>query len=73
MCVTYAGVRQRWLIVWSPPAYQRALGTVKKQSLKQSQANLKAFDHLCRQDFACEAEARDALATFEKTLTLTPP
>jgi transposase len=71
LCVTYAGVNQRWLIVWSPPAYQRALGTVKKQSLKQSQANLKAFDQLCRQDFACEADARDALAAFEKTLTLT--
>ena len=71
LCVTYAGVNQRWLIVWSPPAYQRALGTVKKQSLKQSQADLKAFDQLCRQDFACEADARDALAAFAKTLTLT--
>ena len=71
LCVTYAGVNQRWLIIWSPPAYQRALGTVKKQSLKQSQANLKAFDQLCRQDFACEADARSALVAFEKTLTLT--
>jgi transposase len=71
LCVTYAGVKQRWLIVWSPPAYQRALGTVKKQSLQQSQADLKAFDHLGRQDFACEADARNALAAFEKTLTLT--
>ena len=71
LCVTYAGVNQRWLIVGSAPAYQRALGTVKKQSLTQSQANLQAFDPLCRQDFACEAEARDALAAFEKTLTLT--
>lgn len=57
-CVTYAGVNQRWLIVWSPPAYQRALGAVKKQRLKQSQADLKAFDHLCRQD-VCSATIRN--------------
>jgi transposase len=71
VCVTYAGVKQRWLIVWSPSAYQRALGTVTKQSLKQSQAHLKAFDQLCRQDFTCETDARHALGAFEKTLTLT--
>ena len=53
------------------PAYRRALGTVRKQSLKQSQAHLKAFDHLCRQDFTCETDARNALAAFEKTVTLT--
>jgi transposase len=71
LCVTYAGVKQRWLIVWSPPAYQRALGTVRKQSLKQSHAHLKAFEQLCRQDFTCETDARNALAAVEKTLTLT--
>src|SRR5512147_712306 len=71
LCVTYAGGKQRWLIVWSPPAYQRALGTVRKQSLKQSHANLKAFEQLGRQDFTCENDARPALAAFEKTLTLT--
>src|SRR5512144_1008715 len=71
LCVTYAGVKQRWLIVWSPPAYQHALGTVRKQSLKQSHAPLKAFNQICRQDFTCETDARNALAAFEKTLTLT--
>jgi transposase len=69
--VTYAGVKQRWLIIWSPPAYQRALGTVTKQSLQQSQANLKALNQLCRQDFTCETDARQALVAFKKTLTLT--
>jgi transposase len=69
--VTDAGVKQRWLIVWSPPAYHRALGTVNQQSLKQRQANLTAFDRLCRQDFTGETDAHAALAAFEKTLTLT--
>jgi transposase len=71
LCVTYAGVKQRWLIVWSPPAYRRALGTVRNQGLKQRQAHRKAFDHLCRQDFRCETDARNALAAVEKTVTLT--
>jgi transposase len=71
VCVTSAGVNQRWLIVWSPPAYPRALGTVQQQRLKPSQANLKAFDHLCRQDFTGAADACDALAALAKTLTLT--
>ena len=71
VCVTSAGVKQRWLIVWSPPAYRRALGTVNHQSLKQRQANLKAFDRLCRQDFTGDTDAHAALAAVEKTLTLT--
>jgi hypothetical protein len=33
LCVTYAGVKQRWLIVWSPPAYQRALGNEPQRRL----------------------------------------
>ena len=35
-------------------------------------AELKAFDRLRRQSFACEADARAALEAFEKTLQLTP-
>lgn len=71
LCVTYAGIQQRWLMVWSPSAYQRALGTVNKQSLKQTQADFKAFERLCRHDFTCATDAGNALAAFEKKLTLT--
>jgi transposase len=71
LCVTYAGVRQRWLVVWSPEAYRRARHTINRQCLKQSQAELDAFERLCRQEFACEADAYQALAAFEKTLTMT--
>jgi hypothetical protein len=44
---------------------------VKQQRLKQRQANLKAFDHLCRQDVTGAAAARNALAVLAKTLTRT--
>lgn len=67
----YAGVRQRWVVVYSPAAYQRALKTVNKHGLKQSTAELKAFPLLCRQDFACEADARQAWVAFEKALKFT--
>ena len=67
----YGGVRQRWVVVYSPQAYQRALKTVNKHCLEQSTTEFKAFDKLCKQDFACEADARQALAAFEKKLKLT--
>ena len=67
----YGGVRQRWVVVYSPQAYQRALKTVNKHCLGQSTNELKDFDKLCKQDFACEGDARKALAKFEKTLKMT--
>ena len=68
--VEYGGVKQRWVVVFSPEAYQRARKTIDKQCGKQSRAELKAFTKLCKQGFACEADARQALTRFEKTLKL---
>ena len=67
----YGDVQQRWVVVYSPEAYQRALKTVNKHCLAQSSAEFKEFDKLCKQDFACEADARKALAAFEKKLKIT--
>ena len=61
-----ASVKQRWVGVYSPQAYQRALKSVNRQCEKQSEADLKAFEALCRRDFACPADAKKALAAFEK-------
>ena len=69
--VEYGGVRQRWVVVFSPEAYQRARKTVDKQCHKQSAAEEKEFAQLCKQDFACEADARKALEAFEKRLKMT--
>lgn len=63
----YAGVKQRWLVVYSPAAYQRALKSVNRQCERQSQVDLQAFEALCRQDFACPADAHKALTAFEKS------
>jgi transposase len=67
----YAEVRQRWLVIYSPDAHQRARHTVDRQCRKLSSTESKAFERLCKQEFACEGDARKALATFEKTLQMT--
>jgi transposase len=71
LCVTEAGIRQRWLVVHSRAARHRAEATLRKRHLRQGEADLKAFDRLRRQRFGCEGDARDALEAFAKTLKLT--
>ena len=71
LCVVEVGIRQRWLVVHSRAARQRAEKTLAKRHLKQGESELKAFDRLRRQDFACEADARAALDAFAKGLKLT--
>lgn len=69
--VVYADIRQRWLVVYSPQARQRAEKTLQRQHRKQGEAELKAFHTLCRQRFTCAADAQAALDTFAKGLKLT--
>ncbi|MCI5222394.1 MAG: IS1634 family transposase, partial [Candidatus Electrothrix sp. AR4] len=68
--VVYGDVRQRWLVVYSPEAYQRGLKTVNKKCLKLSTNESKEFDKLCKQNFACEADALKALSCFENKLKI---
>jgi len=64
--VRYAAIDQRWLVVYSPEAYQRGLKTVSRQLFKQSRSQHKAFQNLRRQAFACQADAETALARWQK-------
>lgn len=68
---TYGGVAQRWLLLASEPRYAQAQRTVDKQLRKQSDQESKAFTQLCRMTFACEADAHQALTTFEHSLQAT--
>src|SRR5437870_3033868 len=61
---SYGGVEQRWVLIHSEPRQPQAQRTVDKQWLKQSADEVKAFQTLCRTAFACEADARQALARF---------
>ncbi len=70
---SYAGVPQRWLILHSEAAQARVQKSVAKQLLKTSAAEAKAFDKLCRCEFACVQDAERALVAFQnelKVLTL---
>ena len=67
----YSGIKQRWVVVYSPEAYQRGMKTVNKNCLNQSRAEFKAFSKLSKRDFACEAEARKALEDFKKIQKIT--
>lgn len=71
LCTTYGGIRQRWLVVYTRAARQRAEKTLQKQHLKQGQTELKVFARLQKTAFACEADAETALQAFRKQQTLT--
>jgi transposase len=66
---TYAGVEQRWLLIYSEPRRLQAGRTVSKRWLKQSEKEANAFKKLCRTDFACAADAQQAVRIFEHGLT----
>jgi transposase len=61
---SYGGVEQRWVLIHSELRQPQAQRTVDKQWRKQSADEGKAFKTLCRTAFACEADARQALARF---------
>jgi transposase len=67
----YGGVAQRWVLIHSEPRQLQAQRTVDKQLRKQSEQEVKAFKQLCGTAFACEADAKRALATFAQGLQAT--
>lgn len=69
--MTYGDVQQRWLVIYSPEARQRAIKTLKRQCNVLGVKEMKAFQALCRKDFSCEADARAAVVTLEKTFKMT--
>ena len=69
MTSTYGGVAQRWLLVESQLRRPQARRTVNKRWLKHSEKEAHAFKKLCRTDFACAADAQQAVHTFAHGLT----
>jgi transposase len=68
---TYGGMAQRWVLIDSEPRQPQAQRTVDRQLRQRSDEEVKALKKLCRSTFACEADARQALATFEQDLQAT--
>lgn len=62
----YAGVKQRWLIVFSEAAQARELKTLEKAQTKELEAAQKEWRKLEGQTFNCVADAEQALAQYNK-------
>jgi transposase len=72
VCGIYGDVKQRWIVVFSQPAYERDIRALNRRALKQSDREQKAFAKLCRRAFACREDAQRAWEKFQKkTLTYT--
>jgi Transposase len=65
----YGDVEQRWLLVWSEEAEQRAIDQAAKQLQREHAEEKKAFSDLKEQEFACREDAEKALSAFEEDLT----
>jgi len=68
---TDGGIAQRWVLIHSEPRQPQAQRTVDRQLRQQSDEEVNALKKLCSSTFACEADARQALATFEQDLQAT--
>ena len=65
---TYGDIRQRWLVVESSQRQISDLKALEKRVDKATKRVQAQLDQLSRQPFACEADAQQAVAQFEKTL-----
>lgn len=66
--IDYAGFPQRWVMVSSAQAKQRALQTFYKRCNKSFQATQKQLWHLSNQTFACQTDAEQAIGVIHKKL-----
>jgi transposase len=67
----YGGVAQKWLLIRSKQAKEREIATLKRQILKQGEQDDKDFTRLCKQAFACQADAQTALQRWQKKRSYT--
>ncbi len=63
---TYGGVKQRWLVVYSPSAAQREIKTLERRIEKEKQQAEKVWRRLQKQVFNCTEDAQAALAEAQK-------
>lgn len=66
----YAGIGQRWLLVFSAQAYQREKKTLYRRLDKQEEALKKRLKHFGNEVFSCEKDAEKALEKHRKSYHL---
>jgi len=69
-CHDYAGVQQRWLVVESQARLDADLKQLEKRLAKQLSKAESELRQLCKQEFACEKDARLAAERINRQLPL---
>jgi len=64
----YGDAEQRWLIVYSEEAEERARESVEDRIQREHEKEKKAFSKLTEREFACREDAEQALEEFESDL-----
>jgi transposase len=64
----YAGIRQRWLVVYSEAAQQREERSLERKQAKEREAAGIQWRKLMQENFKCRADAEQALAQFNQKL-----
>lgn len=65
---SYAGVKQRWLLIHSEAAEARVRHTMRGKLLRQANKDLAAIKKLSKRFFSCPDDAQAALVALEKKL-----
>jgi transposase len=66
LALCHYGMAQRWLVVYSQAALERAEATLKKATQREDEAIQKQLFHLQAQRFCAPEAAHDALSTLAK-------
>lgn len=66
----YAGINQRWLLVFSEKAYSREVKTLERKLLRQELALKRELWHMSNKQFDCEVDASKAVIAIEKKYPL---
>ncbi len=64
--LTYAEVKQRWLVVYSEAAYQRELASLEKRQQRELTQAEKEWRKLCQSEYQCQADAETAAQRFNQ-------
>ena len=64
----YAGVPQRWMLIFSEKAYEREMKTFRKNLEKELEKKEKELKHLRNTAYACAADADKAAQAFTRKL-----
>jgi len=68
---SYAGIKQRWIVIFSQAAYDRECKTLSKNFQKGAEKESKIFEKLATEVFSCPKDAEKHLEKLVKVLKYT--